>query len=173
MINAKPTTLDGVFLIEPDSVENSGGREVKIYDERLYRNGIADVEFVRDCISVSHKNVLRGIHGDGETRKLFTCLYGSFYLVILNYDSDSSNFGRWEAFTLSDQNHLQVLVPPKHGNGHLILSNKAILHYKQSVYSQQEKEFTVRWDDPSFNISWPITDPVLSRRDAEAKAHKQ
>ncbi|MCK4339436.1 MAG: dTDP-4-dehydrorhamnose 3,5-epimerase family protein, partial [Candidatus Cloacimonetes bacterium] len=48
---------------------------------------------------------------------------------------------------------------------HLILSNKAIFHYKQSTYYNPEKQFTYKWNDPKFSIWWPIKNPILSQRD--------
>jgi len=109
--------------------------------------------------------VLKGIHGDNETWKLVSCPHGKFYLVVVNCDTGSKNFGLWQSFVLSDANRLQVLVPPKYGNGHLILSDLAIFHYKQSTYYNPTGQFTYRWDDPKFNIWWPIKNPILSRRD--------
>ena len=68
---------------------------------------------------------------------------------------------------LSDVNRLQILVPPKYGNAHLILSDKAIFHYKQSTHYNPAKQFTYKWNDPKFNIWWPIKNPILSQRDEE------
>jgi dTDP-4-dehydrorhamnose 3,5-epimerase len=56
-------------------------------------------------------------------------------------------------------------VPPMYGNAHLILSDKAIFHYKQSTYYHPKEQFTYKWNDPRFKISWPIKDPILSQRD--------
>ena len=56
-----------------------------------------------------------GIHGDDATWKLISCLHGRFYLVVVNYDQSSPQYRQWEAFTLSDKNRLQVLVPPRFG----------------------------------------------------------
>jgi dTDP-4-dehydrorhamnose 3,5-epimerase len=83
----------------------------------------------------------------------------------MNCDDKSENFGKWQSFTLSDVNRLQVLVPPKYGNGHLVLSDVTIFHYKQSTYYNHETQFTYKWDDPKFNIRWPIKNPILSQRD--------
>jgi dTDP-4-dehydrorhamnose 3,5-epimerase len=115
--------------------------------------------------------VLRGIHGDGVTWKLISCLHGKFYLVVLNFDRESRQFGQWEGFVLSDRNRLQVLVPPKFGNGHLVLSEAAIFHYKQSAYYNREGQFTCRWDDPRFNIWWPTKQPLISQRDELSDDH--
>ncbi len=160
------TELDGVLLIEPPTIFNDfRGTYVETYNEKLYRQAGIDVDFVQDDISVSAKNVLRGIHGDDVTWKLVSCLYGEFYLVVLNYDKESENFGQWQSFVLSENNRQQVLIPPKHGNGHLVLSETAIFHYKQSTYYDRSKQFTYKWNDPKFNICWPIEEPVLSKRD--------
>ena len=159
------TNLEGVLQIKPDVFEDHRGEYVETYNEELYRKNGIDIKFVQDDISVSAKNVLKGIHGDAETWKLVSCLYGKFYLVVVNCDIDSENFGKWQSFVLSEANRLQVLVPPKYGNAHLILSDKAIFHYKQSTYYDPSRQFTYKWNDPRFNIWWPIKNPILSPRD--------
>lgn len=165
MIEVSKTQLDGVLLIKPSVFEDHRGEYVETYNEDLYRKNGIDVRFVQDDISVSSKNVLKGIHGDAETWKLVTCLYGKFYLVVVNCDVDSKDFGKWQHFVLSDVNRLQVLIPPKYGNAHLILTDTAIFHYKQSTYYDPSRQFTYKWDDPKLNIWWPIKNPIVSRRD--------
>ena len=159
------TKLDGVLLIKPDVFEDHRGEYIETYNEELFRKKGIDVKFVQDDISVSTKHVLRGIHGDSNTWKLISCLYGTFYLMVVNCDTESENFGKWQSFVLSDRNRYQVLVPPKFGNGHLVLSDKAIFHYKQSTYYNLSGQFTYKWNDPKLNIWWPIKNPILSQRD--------
>lgn len=159
------TKLDGVLVIKPDVFEDHRGEYVETYNEDLYRKNGIDIRFVQDDISISTKDVLRGIHGDSGTWKLISCLLGKFYLVVVNCDAGSNDFGRWQSFVLSDRNRHQVLVPPNHGNGHLILSERAIFHYKQSTYYDPSRQFTYRWNDPKLNIWWPVKAPLLSQRD--------
>jgi len=164
------TKLDGVLLIKPEIFEDHRGEYVELYNKKLYSEMIStkigyDIQFVEDDISVSSKYVLRGIHGNADTWKLISCLDGKFYLVVLCYDEQSKDFGKWQYFLLSDRNRYQVLIPPKYGNGHLVLSNQAIFYYKQSTYYDPKSQFTIRYDDPRFNIWWPIRDPILSIRD--------
>ena len=59
----------------------------------------------------SRKNVLRGLHGDNETWKHITCVYGAFYLVVVDYREDSPTYLQWDSFTLDDKNCKSVLVP--------------------------------------------------------------
>jgi len=161
------TELDGVLLIDPPTnFQDFRGSYVETYNERLYReHGIAQT-FIQDDISTSRYNVLRGIHGDAVTTKLVSCLHGAFYLVVVNNDPKSSQFKKWQSFHLSDDNRQQVLIPPNFGNGHLVLSETAIFHYKQTTEYDREGQFTIIWNDPSYNIWWPCSDPILSQRDS-------
>jgi dTDP-4-dehydrorhamnose 3,5-epimerase len=166
-MQVEKTKLEGVLKITPPTMfEDFRGEYVETYNERLYHeNGITQ-HFIQDDISLSSRNVLRGIHGDGETWKLISCLIGTFYLVVVNWDETSKQYGQWEAFTLSEKNRHQILIPPKHGNGHLVLSERAIFHYKQTSEYNRAGQFTLLWNDPKLNIFWPNQSPILSARDA-------
>ena len=160
------TKLDGVLLIKPPTIfEDFRGTYIETYNETLYKETGITVSFMQDDISTSFRHVLRGIHGDSETWKLVSCLYGKFYLVVINWDKESPQFKQWESFVLSDQNRLQVLIPPKFGNGHVVLTEQAIFHYKQSTSYNRAGQFTLIWNDPQLNIWWPIKQPIVSRRD--------
>jgi len=158
--------LEGVVVIKPPTIfEDFRGTYVETYNEQIYQEAGISVNFVQDDISVSSQHVLRGIHGDQETWKLISCLAGKFYLVVVNWDRTSPQYGQWDSFTLSEQNRLQVLIPPKFGNGHLVLSEQAIFHYKQSSYYNRAGQFTLVWNDPQLKIWWPIKQPIVSLRD--------
>jgi len=163
------TRLEGVLKITPPTVfEDFRGTYVETYNEDLYRTAGVSPHFVQDDISTSSRHVLRGLHGDSETWKLISCLHGRFYLVVVNNDPASPQYRLWQSFVLSDQNRQQVLVPPLYGNGHLVLSEQAIFHYKQSTYYDRAGQFTLCWNDASLNIWWPIKDPIVSQRDQGA-----
>lgn len=165
MITVQETKLPGVRLVTLSAFEDHRGTYVETYNREEYCARGITVEFVQDDISVSTRNVLRGIHGDSETWKLISCLEGKFYLVVVNHDPESTHLGKWQSFVLSETNRQQVLVPPRHGNGHLVLSDRAIFHYKQNTYYNPKGQFTLAWDDPKLGIWWPVKTPILSRRD--------
>ena len=167
MIKISKTNLEGVLLIDLDVFDDFRGQYVETYNEKLYKEKGIDVKFVQDDITTSFKDVLRGIHGDLEDWKLVSCLYGKIYVVVVNCDTDSKNFGQWQAFTLSDAKRQQILIPPKHGNSYLTLSDMSVYHYKQSTYYNRSSQFTYKWNDPKFKIAWPIKNPILSERDKE------
>ncbi len=165
MITVEKTTLDGVLLIKPEVYADLRGCNFEVYNDELYAKAGINANFVHDTVSVSKKNVLRGIHGDDETWKLVSCLYGKIYFVVLNCDKSSKDFGKWESFMLDDENKYQILVPPKFGNAHLALSDKIVFHYRWSTYYDREKQFSIKYNDSRFKIKWPIDNPILSPRD--------
>ncbi len=167
-VEINKTKLNGVHLIKPSFIfEDFRGFIVELYNKEEYiKNGI-NVEFLQDNISTSSKNVLRGIHGDTHNYKLVSCLSGKIYTVVVNCDESSKEFGKWDSFTLSHYNKSQIFIPPNFGLAHLVLSDEAIFHYKLSTGIKPDsiKQFTYRYDDPRFNIWWPVKNPILSKRD--------
>ncbi|MBI2055301.1 MAG: dTDP-4-dehydrorhamnose 3,5-epimerase family protein [Candidatus Sungbacteria bacterium] len=159
------TKLKGVLRVELDTFEDHRGTYVETYNESIYRNHGIKMRFVTDDYSRSVKHVLRGFHSDAKAWKFISCLYGRFYLVVVNCDKSSRDFGKWEAFTLSERNRTQILIPPKHGVAHLVLSEETIFHYKQSAYYDPKRQSSFRWDDERFQVWWPVKNPILSRRD--------
>lgn len=160
------TPLDGVKLIKPDFYEDYRGTNFEAYNEAKYRDEIPFAPFVVDSISTSRKHTLRGIHGDDRTTKLISCLYGTIYYIIINRDPDSKQYNHWFGITLSDRNKHQVLIPPKFGNGHLVMSEEAVFSYKLNAYYDRASQFTIKWNDPMHEFYWPIKNPILSERDA-------
>jgi len=162
----KDTKLSGVKkIILNDTFEDFRGEYVETYNKDQYFDNGINVEFIQDDYSWSTKNVLRGLHGDSKTWKLVSCPYGKYYLAVIDLDRSSNTYGEWESFVVSSNNKVQILIPPNHANGHLILSDVAIFQYKQSEYYAQGEQFTVRFDDPKYKIWWPIKNPILSQRD--------
>lgn len=85
--------------------------------------------------------------------------------MVVNNDPKSVQYKMWAAFTLSAKNRQQILIPPKFGNGHIVMSDKAIFHYKQTTYYDRATQFTIKWNDPDYNFWWPVKQPILSTRD--------
>jgi len=158
------TKLNDVKLIIPECFEDHRGTYTEIYDSKKFKS-ITNEEFVQDDISISNKNVLRGLHGDWSTTKLVTVLNGSGYAVIADNRPESSTYRKWQSFTLSKQNRHMLLLPAGIGNSILALEDNMIYFYKQNTHFTEGKQFTIKWNDPVWGFWWPIKTPVLSRRD--------
>ncbi len=165
-MNIKKSKILKLSLITPNTIfEDHRGVYIESYNEELYNRLGISVNFIQDDFSISHKGVLRGIHGDAKTWKLVSCIHGAFFLAVVNNDKRSKNYRKFETFILSEKNKTQVLIPPDYGNGHQVITQKAIFHYKQSTFYDRSNQFTIKWNDPKINIQWPIKKPILSKRD--------
>ena len=167
------STIQGLRQIVPKVFKDLRGEFFETFNvnEYVFRDDTGNpICFIEDDVSVSKKNVLRGLHGDSNTWKLVQCLSGSLYYVVVDFRPTSPTYLKWQSFILNDEFREQLLIPAGCANGHLVLSEKAILSYKQSqLYTGKTNQFSLRWNDPKLDIEWPIDDPVLSARDAEAR----
>lgn len=159
------TEIDGVRLIVPEVFEDHRGRYVELFDNDKYRAACASVDFVQDDVSISHRHVLRGLHGDWETTKLVAVLHGEGYAIVADNRPASPTYRHWQAFELTGANRHQLLLPPGVGNSILALSEPVVYWYKQSTHFVPGRQFTIRWDDPDWEFEWPIQEPILSERD--------
>ena len=157
------TSLKDIKEYEISSFEDYRGEIFTTYNE-----SVEGRKFEHDKICTRYKNCLVGIHGDFKTWKLITCLYGNVYCVIVDNRPDSKDYKKHTTFILNDKNKKQILLPPGMGNSFLVLSDFCIYNYKLSYegdYTDFDKQFTIKWDDPAYNINWPIKNPILGARD--------
>lgn len=130
------------------------------------------LKFNHDKVSVSTKNVLRGFHCDFKSWKLVTCLFGEIILGVANVDQSSSNYLKSQLITLNYMKPKRVLIPPSYANAHLCLSDECVFFYKWSYdgdYPDVDSQSSYKWDEPKFNIKWPMNNPILSDRDQSSK----
>lgn len=131
-----------------------------------------DLKFNHDKVSVSTKNVLRGFHCDFKSWKLVTCLFGEIILAVVNVDQSSTNYLKSQKIPLSYMKPKKVLIPPSYANAHLCLSEECVFFYKWSYdgdYPDVNSQSSYKWDEPKFDIKWPIQNPILSDRDHNSK----
>ena len=103
-----------------------------------------------------------------KTWKLISCLSGKLYLVVLDIRPKQPNFGKWESFIIGPETSTQVLIPPGFANGHYVLEDNSIFHYKlayEGEYNDVENQGTIIWNDKRFNIDWPSDNGILAQRD--------
>ncbi len=162
--------IPGMYLIEPKVFGDQRGYFLETYaSERYAKSGIA-LPFVQDNLSRSGRGTLRGLHlqhphGQG---KLVSAVLGKVWDVAVDVRRGSPTFGQWEAFELSDENHLQLYVPPGCAHGFLVLSEVALFSYKCTDHYHPECELGVVYSDPDLAIAWPAEIGEVSPRD---KAH--
>ncbi|MGI9179344.1 MAG: dTDP-4-dehydrorhamnose 3,5-epimerase [Longimicrobiaceae bacterium] len=164
------TRLSGVLIVEPRVFADERGHFVETWREDRYAGLGIGASFVQDNVSFSRYSVLRGLHYQHPhpQGKLITVLQGSVFDVVVDIRMGSATFGQWLGAELSDENRRQMFIPEGFAHGFLVTSETAVFHYKCTDLYRPESEGSIRWDDPSLGIDWPITDPILSAKDAQA-----
>jgi dTDP-4-dehydrorhamnose 3,5-epimerase len=170
-MNVIKTKLDGCVIIEPKVFGDERGFFLETFQAERYASEAGIVlPFVQDNHSRSSKNVLRGLHFQ-RTRpqgKLVRVVRGQVYDVVVDIRKGSPTYGQWEGLVLSEENKTQLWVPPGFAHGFLVLSETADFEYKCTDYYDPLDECSILWNDPDLNILWPINDPSLSYKDANA-----
>lgn len=157
-----------VLLIEPEVYGDERGYFLETWQRERYTAAGIDGEFAQDNHSRSRRNVLRGLHFQHPRAqgKLVQVLRGEVFDVSVDVRVGSPTFGEWAGCRLSDDDHRQLWVPEGFAHGFVALSEVADFHYKCTDLYAPEAEHTLRWDDPSIDVDWPVEDPVLSEKDA-------
>ena len=165
--------LKGVYIITPNKFQDLRGEIWSAFTSRqidvLLPEGL---RFVHDKFIHSHKDVIRGIHGDYKTYKLATCVYGEIHQVVVDCRKDSPTYLQHEDFIINAQRQQIIFVPAGFGNAHLVRSQSAVYYYKcayMGEYVDADEQFTFAWDDERIGIDWGIRNPILSHRDLAAK----
>jgi dTDP-4-dehydrorhamnose 3,5-epimerase len=166
---AKVDLLSNVTKIFHDKFEDHRGELFTVWKQ----SDFPLINFNHDKVAISNKNVLRGLHTD-KAWKLITCLYGEMQLVVVDFDKNSNQYLDHISIVLNSDSEYKtsILVPPGFLNGHLILSDKAIFHYKwcyEGEYPDVKDQTSVNWSDPKVGINWLVDNPILSERDKNTK----
>jgi dTDP-4-dehydrorhamnose 3,5-epimerase len=165
-IQSIDTKLKDARLFVPEVFEDDRGFFKETYSRRKYHAlGLLD-DFVQDSVSVSTRNVIRGLHGDPNMSKLVQVLRGKIWDVIADARRDSPTFGQWQGFYLSEHNHTQLYIPKGFLHGFIALADDVVFNYKHGSHHDAATEFAVRWDDPTLAIAWPLVgEPRISAKD--------
>lgn len=168
-----PTAIPDVLVLEPRAFGDSRGFFYESFNQRLFNEATGlDVHFVQDNHSRSARGVLRGLHlqlPPHAQGKLVRVTSGSVFDVAVDVRTESPTYGQWVGVELSEDNRRQLWIPPGLAHGFLVISESADFLYKTTDYYTPTAERSIRWDDPSLNIAWPLEGPpTLSAKDQAA-----
>lgn len=171
-MQVEATALEGVFIFTPRVFSDERGSFFESFHHGNMEAAIgAPVRFVQDNESVSHRNVLRGIHFQSPPKaqgKLVRVVKGSVIDVAVDLRKDSPTYGQHVKVLLSGENKRQLWIPAGFGHGFLSLEEGTIFAYKCTDYYAPETEGTIRWNDPDLDIDWEMNDPIISAKDQDS-----
>ena len=164
-----PTAIPDVLIIAPKVFEDERGFFYESFHQNAFNEATGQsLNFVQDNHSRSAKGVLRGLHYQilQPQGKLVRVVKGAVFDVAVDIRKGSSTLGKWVGFELSEDNRLQMWVPPGFAHGFLVTSRSADLLYKATDYYAPQHERCIMWNDPDIAIKWPLDhEPLLSAKD--------
>jgi dTDP-4-dehydrorhamnose 3,5-epimerase len=163
------TKLEDVKIIEIEKHEDERGFFARQWDSELLDKEKLD-STIRQCnIALSReKGTIRGMHYQTkpfEEVKLVRCTSGKIYDVIIDLRKNSNTYKQWEGFELSENNFKTLYVPKGFAHGFQSLEDNSVIFYQVSQKYSPEHEKGIRWNDPVFKISWPLTSVIVSKKD--------
>jgi dTDP-4-dehydrorhamnose 3,5-epimerase len=170
-VNVERLPLEGLVAITPRVFADGRGFFLESYRSSAYAAAGIDVTFVQDNHSRSVKGTLRGLHFQrtpGQA-KLVRVVTGRIWDVAVDIRPASPTFGKWFGMELDAEQHKQLFVPVGFAHGFCVLSDVADVLYKVSSPYDAATEDGFAWNDPDVGVAWPIADPILSKRDADAR----
>ncbi len=168
VLKTTPTSLPGLFLLEPRVFGDERGFFLESYNEQVMAGiGIRE-RFVQDNHSCSGRNVLRGLHYQIKQvqGKLVRVVEGEILDVAVDLRRSSPTFRAWTSVRLSGENKKMLWIPPGFAHGFRVITEKAHVLYKATDYYAPEHERTLAWNDPDLKIDWQLYgDPIVSVKD--------
>lgn len=159
------TKLKGAFVIEPEIMNDERGFFARIWCKREFKENSLDPNLAQISIAFNKKKgTIRGMHfqlSPNEEVKIVQCTRGCIYDVIIDLRPNSKTFKEWFSLELSAKNYKLIYVPKGFAHGYQTLEDNTEVIYHMSEFFVPEFYSGVCWNDPAFNVKWPITDKVI------------
>jgi len=171
------TNIPEVVLIKPKVFGDSRGYLMESFRRDLFKENVANIDFVQDNESKSGYGVLRGLHyqlSPYAQSKLVRVVMGRTLDVAVDIRKSSPTFGQHVAVELSDENKQQLFIPKGFAHGFVVLSREAVFTYKLDAFHAPDHERSLSYADPELGIDWrlPSSDLILSDKDKQAPVLK-
>jgi len=164
------TKIKDLILVKSKIYNDTRGLFKEVYKKKILKK-----KFVFDCMSISKKNVLRGLHLQYKKfqGKLITVAKGEIFDVAIDLRKNSRTFGKYFGLKISEKSDFSFYIPEGFAHGFVCLSDVCCIYYKCTNYRHEESEITIDWKDPVINIAWPIKNPILSKKDKSGISLKE
>jgi len=166
------TGFEGLLILQPTIFKDDRGAFWESWNETTFKKLDLDVNFVQDNQSVSHKNVLRGLHFQKPPHaqgKLVRVTKGKALDVVVDLRKKSKTFGKHFKLELSNEKANMLWIPTGFAHGFVALENNTVFQYKCDALYHPKSEDCLIWNDPSLGIDWEVIDPIISPKDKEGR----
>lgn len=160
------TPIQDLKILEPRIFEDSRGQFVKTFTDEFFKLQGLDINIKETYYSISHKNVIRGMHFQippDEHIKLVYVPYGEIIDVVLDIRKNSPSYGKFFEIKLSAENRKVLIIPKGLAHGFKSLKNDTNVTYMQTSCYSPNNDKGINYN--SFGFDWKCSNPKLSDRD--------
>jgi len=164
-MNIIATGFEGLILIEPKAYEDDRGVFYESWRDADYQKLGIQEKFLQDNVSISKKNVLRGMHYQKNQGQLVTVVHGKIFDVVVDIRPNLTTYKKYFSIELDVVKPQQLYMPPGFVHGFYVLSDVAIINYKCTQYYDPSQEGGIIWNDPTIGIGWPSGNKIIAEKD--------
>ncbi len=165
------TPLKDAYVIELEPIEDERGFFARSWCVREFEEHGLNPNLVQCNVSFNKKKgTLRGMHYQApphEEAKMLRCTKGSLYDVIVDLRKDSPTFKQWFSVDLTAENRKQLYIPEGFAHGFQTLEDGTEIFYQMTEFYHPKSAKGIRWNDPAFQIEWPLSDCIISENDSK------
>lgn len=163
------TALKGSYIISLTPFNDDRGWFARTY----CKNEFAAIGHHKEWVQMNHsftkeKGTVRGMHFQHQPFseiKMVRCISGAVLDVIVDIRKDSPTFLQHVSVELSAANKKMMYIPEGFAHGFQTLEDNTELIYHHSEFYKPGVEGGLKYNDPLFNIQWPLPIINLSERD--------
>jgi len=162
----RETTIPECYEITPNIFSDKRGCFVKTFHQEVFKNNKLETNFMERFYTVSHQNVLRGLHFQippQEQAKMVNCVHGQVMDAVVDLRVGSPTYGNFETFDLNAEKANIIYIPPGLAHGYYVQSETSIVIYSVSTVHAPECDTGIHWN--SVGIPWHCSEPIVSDRD--------
>ncbi|MEP1488979.1 MAG: dTDP-4-dehydrorhamnose 3,5-epimerase family protein [Algibacter sp.] len=160
------TKIEGVFLIENFNATDMRGEFVKTFHKKNFEDLNLDMDIRESYFSISHKNVIRGMHFQTppyDHNKMVYVVKGEILDVVLDLRKNSKTYKEYITVTLSEKNKTSIYIPKGMAHGFVSLIDNTITVYNVTTEYNANSDSGIHMN--SFGFQWNVDRPTISLRD--------
>ena len=162
--------LVGAYVIDVDRKSDNRGFFARTFCAKEF--GDLGIKSQVAQINICHNDTqgtVRGMHYQvppATETKLVRCTRGAIYDVIVDLRPDSPTYLQHYGIELSADNYRSLYVPEMFAHGYQTLTPEAEIVYVVSEFYTPGCERGLRYNDPVFDIQWPLPISLISQKDS-------
>ena len=163
------TNLSGAYIISLEEKKDARGIFSRSFCSKEFSKHQLETHFVQEnIVSTESRGTIRGLHlqlAPYSETKLFRCIKGSVYDVIVDMREDSLTYLKHIGINLSEKNQQSIYIPKGFAHAYQTLEDNSSVIYLTDEFYNSTHEKGYRYDDPDLLIKWPIKATFISDKD--------